>query len=94
MEDSRSTSASRACFSTGQWWVFLVMSQPKAPASSAQKPYSAAWIMIFLGTQPTLTQVPPQNRCSATPTRAPCVAAMRAQRTPPEPPPITNRSKS
>ena len=38
--------------------------------------------MIFFGTQPTLTQVPPQKRSSATPTRAPWPAAMRAQRTP------------
>ncbi len=50
--------------------------------------------MSFFGTQPTLTQVPPQKRSSATPTRAPWPAAMRAQRTPAEPPPMTNRSKS
>ena len=68
--------------------------QPKAAASSAHMPYSAAWTMIFFGTQPTLTQVPPQKRSSATPTRAPWPAAMRANRTPPEPPPMTKRSKS
>ena len=50
--------------------------------------------MIFFGTQPTLTQVPPQKRSSAMPTRAPWVAAMRPQRTPAEPPPMTKRSKS
>ena len=50
--------------------------------------------MIFFGTQPTFTQVPPQNRSSAIATWAPCVAAMRAQRTPAEPPPMTKRSKS
>ena len=48
--------------------------------------------MIFFGTQPTFTQVPPQRASSAMPTRAPCPAAMRAQRTPPDPPPMTNRS--
>ncbi len=50
--------------------------------------------MIFFGTQPRLTQVPPQCRASTTATLAPWPAAMRAQRTPPEPPPITSRSKS
>ena len=70
------------------------MSQPKAAASSAHMPYSAALTMIFFGTQPTLTQVPPQKRSSATPTRAPWPAAIRAQRTPALPPPMTKRSKS
>src|SRR5579872_2448524 len=70
------------------------MVQPKPAASSAQAPYSPACTSSFFGTQPTLTHVPPQNRSSATPTRAPWPAAMRAQRTPAEPPPITNRSKS
>ena len=44
--------------------------------------------------QPTLTQVPPSAAASASATRAPRCAAMRAARTPPLPPPMTNRSKS
>ena len=94
MPDSRATSASRAAASRAQSCPATEMSQPKAAASSAQAPYSAALTMIFLGTQPTLTQVPPQKRSSATATRAPCPAAMRPQRTPAEPPPMTKRSKS
>src|SRR5262245_41852552 len=41
-----------------------------------------------------MTQVPPIRYSSATMTRAPWPAAMRAARTPPEPPPMTNRSTS
>src|ERR1700684_1033705 len=41
-----------------------------------------------------MTQVPPRRYSSASITRAPCCAAMRAARTPPEPPPMTNRSTS
>src|SRR6202035_3216002 len=48
----------------------------------------------FFGTQPRMTQVPPRRYSSASMTRAPCCAAMRAARTPPEPPPMTNRSTS
>src|SRR6478672_3006320 len=48
----------------------------------------------FFGTQPRMTQVPPTRYSSATITRAPCWAAMRAARTPPEPPPMTKRSTS
>src|SRR5665213_192166 len=48
----------------------------------------------FLGTQPRITQVPPIRYSSAIITRAPWPAAIRAARTPPEPPPITNRSTS
>src|ERR1700759_567461 len=44
--------------------------------------------------QPRITQVPPRRYSSASMTRAPCCAAMRAARTPPEPPPMTNRSTS
>src|ERR1700722_20631007 len=44
--------------------------------------------------QPRITQVPPRRYSSATMTRAPCWAAMRAARTPPDPPPITKRSTS
>src|SRR4029077_1179121 len=41
-----------------------------------------------------MTPVPPRRYSSATPTRAPCSAAMRAARTPPDPPPMTKRSTS
>src|SRR5690349_19427509 len=44
--------------------------------------------------QPRITQVPPNWYSSAIATRLPAIAAMRLARTPPEPPPITNRSKS
>src|SRR6516162_4668243 len=44
--------------------------------------------------QPRMTQVPPKPYSSAIPTRAPPSAAMRLARTPPEPPPMTKRSKS
>src|SRR5437764_11697110 len=44
--------------------------------------------------QPTLTQVPPSAAASASTTRAPRWAASRAARTPPLPPPMTNRSQS
>ena len=43
----------------------------------------------FLGTHPTLTQVPPQRWLSMTATLAPYCAARRAEAMPPEPPPIT-----
>src|ERR1700733_6540713 len=48
----------------------------------------------FFGTQPRITQVPPMRYSSAIITRAPWPAAIRAARTPPEPPPMTNRSTS
>ena len=92
MPFSRATSASRAAArwprSKPERWTV----QPKAGASAIHCPYSAALTMIFFGTQPTLTQVPPQNRSSAIATVAPWVAEMRAQRTPAEPPPMTKRS--
>src|SRR4051812_9765401 len=44
--------------------------------------------------QPRLTQVPPSAASSATATRAPRCAAMRAARTPPLPAPMMNRSKA
>src|SRR5208283_1861921 len=43
---------------------------------------------------PRMTQVPPKRELSAIATLAPCPAAMRAARTPPEPAPITKKSKS
>ena len=48
----------------------------------------------FFGTQPRITQVPPIRYSSAIMTLAPWPAAIRAARTPPEPPPMTNRSTS
>ena len=42
--------------------------------------------------QPRITQVPPTRYSSATATLAPCAAATRAARTPPEPAPMTKRS--
>src|SRR6476659_7788045 len=53
-----------------------------------------AYTRSFFGTQPRITQVPPMRYSSAIITRAPWPAAIRAARTPPEPPPITNRSTS
>src|SRR5271154_5571134 len=44
--------------------------------------------------QPRMTQVPPSRYSSASITRARCSAAIRAARTPPDPPPITKRSTS
>src|SRR5690242_3024002 len=52
----------------------------------------AVFDMIFLGTQPTLTQVPPSRPGSMRITRAPHSAARCAQASPPLPPPITARS--
>src|SRR5216684_2314772 len=53
-----------------------------------------AYTRSFFGTQPRITQVPPIRYSSASMTRAPWPAAIRAARTPPEPPPMTNRSTS
>src|SRR5258706_7146176 len=53
-----------------------------------------AYTSSFFGTQPRITQVPPIRYSSASMTRAPWPAAIRAARTPPEPPPMTNRSTS
>lgn len=50
--------------------------------------------MTFFGTQPTLTHVPPSLPFSTTPTLAPYDAARRADAIPPEPAPMTSRSKS
>ena len=44
--------------------------------------------------QPRFTQVPPSAAISATATRAPSCAAMRAARTPPLPAPMMKRSNS
>lgn len=55
---------------------------------------SAACHMTFLGTHPTLTQVPPSLQVSSMmATFAPYWAALLAAPSPPDPPPMTNRSK-
>ena len=56
------------------------------------RPGRAAFHMIFLGTQPTLTQVPPRGPDSASATRAPYSAARWAEASPPLPPPMTTKS--
>src|ERR1035437_1708270 len=70
------------------------MVQPKPAESSNASLNSEAYTSSFFGMQPTLTQVPPRERSSATATRAPRLAATRLARTPAEPAPITKRSKS
>ena len=45
--------------------------------------------MTFLGTQPTLTQVPPIALASINNVLAPYIAARLADAIPPDPPPIT-----
>ena len=59
---------------------------------SREKP--AAYIISFFGTHPRITQVPPTRSASAMSTRAPWAAARREAATPPEPAPMTIRSKS
>ena len=66
--------------------------QPNPFAASKCSANSEAYTNNFLGTQPTLTHVPPINVSSATATFAPRPAAIRLARTPPEPAPITKKS--
>src|SRR5476651_1983417 len=66
--------------------------QPKPSASLNCWAKPAAYIISFLGTQPRITQVPPNRSASTIATLAPCAAARREPATPPEPPPITIRS--
>src|SRR5215471_14939825 len=70
------------------------MVQPKPAASSISWRTWEPMTSSFFGTQPRITQVPPMRYSSAIMTLAPWPAAIRAARTPPEPPPITNRSTS
>src|SRR5262249_33648474 len=70
------------------------MVQPKPAASSISWWTCEPITNSFFGTQPRITQVPPIRYSSATTTFAPWLAAMRAARTPPEPPPMTKRSTS
>src|SRR6266849_618579 len=94
MPSSRAISLSLLATSVGQSKSTCGINQPKPAASSI-----SCWICdpitnSFFGTQPRITQVPPIRYSSATITRAPKPAAIRAARTPPEPPPMTNRSTS
>ena len=68
--------------------------QPNPAPSAKPCAKREASTISFFGTQPRITQVPPTRYSSANATRAPCCAATRAARTPPEPPPMTNRSTS
>src|SRR5271170_5386152 len=70
------------------------MVQPKPAASAISSRTCEPITKSFFGTHPLITQVPPMRYSSATITRAPYPAAIRAARTPPEPPPMTNRSTS
>src|SRR6266576_6609710 len=94
MPSSRAISLSLLATSVGQSKFTGGIDHPKPAASSI------SWWMCdpitnsFFGTQPRITQVPPIRYSSAIRTRAPCPAAIRAARTPPEPPPMTNRSTS
>src|SRR3954470_3882785 len=92
--DNRVISLSFAAINACQSWRASGMIQPWPRASSSVRLTSAAYTSSFFGTHPRITQVPPQRSASATAVRAPCSAATRAARTPPEPPPITNRSRS
>ena len=62
---------SRAAFRRLQWNSCGVTEKPKPAASSKAWANWPAVHMIFLGTQPTLTQVPPMRPDSTSATRAP-----------------------
>src|SRR5690554_4820634 len=92
----RSISAFLLATSVGQSKVTSLTGtfQPYPAASSSSSRTLAPYTNSFFGTQPIFTQVPPRCRASTTATRAPRWADMRASRTPPDPAPITIRSKS
>src|SRR5579864_4092846 len=92
MPFSRSTKASRPALSEAQSKPRVSTSKPYSRASCSALPSSAAFHMIFFGTQPTFTQVPPRRPDSASTTLAPYSAARWAAASPPLPPPITTRS--
>ena len=52
-----------------------------------------AYIISFFGMQPLMTQVPPNLSPSISATLAPYSEALLAQAMPPDPPPITTKSK-
>src|SRR5690554_715746 len=92
----RSISAFLLATSVGQSKVTSLTGtfQPYPAASSSSSRTLAPYTNSFFGTQPIFTQVPPRCQASTTATRAPRWADIRAKRTPPEPAPITIRSKS
>src|SRR5580692_4673016 len=94
MPSSRAISLSLLATSVGQSKVTGGIDQPNPAASSISCWMCDPITNSFFGTQPRITQVPPIRYSSATITRAPWPAAIRAARTPPEPPPITKRSTS
>src|SRR3981189_895454 len=94
MPSSRAISRSLLATSVGQSKETSPTVQPKPAASSISCLICEPITNSFFGTQPRITQAPPLRYSSATMTLAPWPAAMRAARTPPEPPPMTNRSTS
>src|SRR5256885_12121753 len=94
MPSSRAISLSLLATSVGQSKEISGMVQPKPAASSISWWTCEPSTNSFFGTQPRITQVPPIRYSSATMTLAPWLAAMRAARTPPDPPPMTKRSTS
>src|SRR3981189_2064196 len=94
MPSSRAISRSLLATSVGQSKETSPTVQPKPAASSIS---CLMWEPItkrFFAPQPRIPRVRPIRYSSATMTLAPGPAAMRAARTPPEPPPMTNRSTS
>src|SRR6266850_740195 len=94
MPSRRAISLSLLATSVGQSKETSGMVQPKPAASAISWRTCEPITNSFFGTQPRITQVPPIRYSSATMTLALWLAAMRAARTPPEPPPMTNRSTS
>src|SRR6266568_365968 len=94
MPSSRAISLSLLATSVFQLKETCGINQPKPAASSISCRMCEPMTKSFFGTQPRITQVPPIRYSSATMTLAPWPAAIRAARTPPEPPPMTNRSTS
>src|SRR5690348_790608 len=91
---ARSTYASRWPMNVAQSSSPGCTSKPTASAMRCASASSAASHIAFLGTQPRLTQVPPNSCGSNSATFAPCRAARIAVASPPEPPPTTSRSGS
>src|SRR4029079_4953937 len=94
MPDSRVTSFCTLSRNVAQSKLAPVTVQPKPGASAKLGANSDPYTSSFFGTQPRITQVPPMRYSSAIVTLAPYCAAMRAARTPREPPPITKKSTS
>ena len=94
LQSWRATSRSRLFFSFRQSKEREGIVQPNPSAASTSAPTWEAYIISFFGTHPRITHVPPTLLSSANMTEAPSSAAVRAARTPAEPPPMTNRSTS